>query len=161
MFLFLQACEKQEVTSAISHNDDLSMASPDKPQNFVSLLSGNNEVPPVNSKATGQVKLKVSKDGMEIHYKLIVANIDNVRFSHIHNAPVGVNGQIVAFLYPGPTLASFNGVLAEGVITKDDLIGPMAGQEISDLVAAIKARNTYVNVHTDAFPPGEIRGQIK
>jgi hypothetical protein len=132
---------------------------------FTAHLSGDEEVPPTVTSATGQVIFTVSKDGTMIHYRLIVANIENVMMSHIHLAPAGVNGAVVVWLYPPsppPTLIPdrFSGVLAEGTITADDLVGPLAGHPLSDLIDAIVAGNTYVNVHTDQLPSGEIRGQI-
>jgi hypothetical protein len=52
------------------------------------------------------------------------------------------------------------GTLGEGTITAASLVGGLLGQPLSALVDAMRAGNTYVNVHTLAFPPGEIRGQI-
>lgn len=133
--------------------------------NFRTHLKGDNEVPSVDTKAQGQVIFKVSKDGSSIEYKLIVANIDNVFMAHIHNAPAGENGGVVAWLYPGsppPQLieGSTQGVLAEGVITADDLTGALEGQPLSALIEEMRNGNTYVNVHTTENRPGEIRGQI-
>jgi hypothetical protein len=51
-------------------------------------------------------------------------------------------------------------VLAEGVITAAELVGPLAGGELQDLLARMRAGDTYVNAHTTQYPPGEIRGQI-
>ena len=45
-------------------------------------------------------------------------------------------------------------------LLQSDLEGPMKGKEISDLVSAMSSGVTYVNVHTQANPNGEIRGQI-
>jgi hypothetical protein len=72
---------------------------------------------------------------------------------------------VVAWLYPDgppPQLipGRFNGVLAEGILTEDDLVGMLAGESLETLVEQIMAGNTYVNVHTSQFPPGEVRGQI-
>lgn len=133
--------------------------------NFRTHLQGDNEVPAVDTDAQGQATFKVSKDGNSISYKLIVANIENVLMAHIHNAPAGENGGVVVWLYPAsppPALIEgrFQGVLAEGTITADDLVGALGGQTLDDLIEEIKAGNTYVNVHTEQNPPGEIRGQI-
>ena len=54
-----------------------------------------------------------------------------------------------------------NAVLSEGTISSSDLEGPMEDRDISDLVLAMSNGVTYVNVHTEANPDGEIRGQIK
>jgi hypothetical protein len=135
-------------------------------RNFVAHLTGAEEVPPVETRAQGQAIFQLSKDGTEIRYKLIVANIENLRQAHIHLAPRGVNGPVVAWLYPSAPPAElipgrFSGVLAEGTITAENLVGPLAGQSLADLVAAMQAGNTYVNVHTSAYPGGEVRGQIR
>lgn len=132
---------------------------------FRAHLSGDEEVPAVETDATGQTIFKLSKDGTALHYKLIVANIENVTMAHIHNAPAGENGGVVAWLYPeGPPPALIpgrtDGILAEGVITEDDLTGALADGSLQDLLDLMIAGETYVNVHTSQFPAGEIRGQI-
>ena len=141
---------------------------------FLSPLSGDEEVPARDTKARGQAIYKVSDDGLSIHYKLIVANIDNIIQAHIHLAPKGVNGGIVVFLHelvpPGGGPSS--GLIREGTITAANLIGALAGHPLSDLIAQMQAGNAYTNVHTNDgisptntgpgdFPGGEIRGQIR
>jgi hypothetical protein len=135
-------------------------------RSFVAVLSGAEEVPPVDTRARGQASFQLSHDGTELSYRLIVANIENVSMAHIHLAPAGANGPVVAWLYPGgppPQLIEgrFQGVLAEGTITAGDLVGPLAGATLADLVDELSAGNAYVNVHTSQFPPGEVRGQIR
>ena len=144
-------------------------------RNFRAHLSGKNEVSePVDTLAQGQVIFQLSKDGSELRYKLIVANIENVFMAHIHLAPSNANGPIVVWLYPAesfplpptPPIASlipgrFDGILAEGTITATDLVGRLGGMTLTDLMNEINNGNTYVNVHTIAHPGGEIRGQIR
>ena len=134
-------------------------------ENLRTHMSGGEENPPNASEAQGQAIFRLSEDGTELHYKLIVANIENVLQSHIHMAPAGVNGGIVVWLYPSAPPATLiagrsDGILAEGVIRDASVIGPLSGQGLAGLMAAIRAGNTYVNVHTTQFPPGEIRGQV-
>ncbi len=133
---------------------------------FGAHLAGRNEVPVVDTLAQGQAHFKLSEDGTQLEYKLIAANIENILQSHIHVGPAGENGPVVAFLYPDAPPAvlipgRFNGVLAEGIITADDLRGPLAGMSLDVLLAEMEAGNTYVNLHTSQFPGGEIRGQIR
>lgn len=148
------------------------------PHNHRTHLSGKEEVPVRETRAQGQAIFQVSRDGTSIDYKLIVANIENVFMTHIHVGPAGQNGPVVVWLYPstapvaGPVGAGrINGVIAEGTITAANLVGPLAGQPLSALLAAINMGNTYVNVHTNDgvaptntgpgdFPGGEVRGQI-
>ena len=137
-------------------------------------LSASNEVPTNESRAQGQFVSWLSADGTELRYRLVFANLENPVAAHIHVAPEGVNGPVVAFLHgpaaPGGGVTS--GVVATGTITADDLLGPLAGQPLSALVAAIEAGGTYVNAHTSDGDPtttggpgdiagGEIRGQIR
>lgn len=135
-------------------------------QTFVAPSSGAQEVPANDSRARGQTVFRLSDDGEQLHYRLIVANLDNVIQAHIHLAPAGVNGPVVAWLYPSEPPAQLipgrsSGVLASGTITADDLVGALAGQPLSELVDAMESGTTYVNVHTSQFPGGEIRGQIR
>lgn len=74
-------------------------------------------------------------------------------------------GGIVVWLYPAAPPAQLlpgrtNGILAEGVITQDDLTGALAGMTLHDLMMAILHDKIYVNVHTRQYPKGEIRGDI-
>ena len=131
-------------------------------RNFKAHLSGKEEVPPVATKAQGQAHFKLSKDGTKLEFKLNVANIENVTAAHIHLAPKGDNGPVVVTLFSGPTTeGKTTGTLAEGTITAADLVGPLAGKPLSDLIKQMEAGNTYVNVHTTQHPAGEIRGQIR
>jgi hypothetical protein len=141
-------------------------ANPGQKKLFTAHLAGAFEVPAVATVSTGQAIFHLSADGSSLHYKLIVANLEDTLQAHIHLAPIGTNGSVVAFLYPEappPILipGGFSGVLAEGDITAADLRGPLAGLTIQDLVAEMVAGNTYVNVHTVENPGGEIRGQIR
>jgi len=130
-------------------------------RNFKAHLRGANEVPPVDTQAQGQLILKASADGTSVTYKLIVANLDDVTAAHLHLGVVGMNGPVVVGLFQGPIEGTFSGVLAEGTITADDLVGPLEGLEIGDLLDAIADGDIYTNVHTTAHPGGEIRGQVR
>ena len=137
-------------------------------------LSGGEEVPANASKARGNATFDLSADGTQITYRLIASNIENAFMAHIHLGPVGANGPVVAFLF-GPVAPGggrTDGVLSTGTIAAANLIGPLTGQPLSALVDAMRAGNTYVNVHTNDgvappntgpgdIPGGEIRGQIR
>lgn len=148
---------------------------------FTAELSGKNEVPPVATPATGQATFQLSRDGNSLMYKLSVSHIADVTMAHIHVGAPGSNGEHVAFLYPVGMVGSMDekeesmptkkndtsapqkmtGVIAQGVIHGKDLVGPLKGKSIADLVAEIKAGKTYVNVHTKTHGDGEIRGHIQ
>ena len=141
-------------------------AAPDQPRNFVAPLNGGNEVPAVDTQARGVAIFHLSDDGSQLEYRLNATNIEDILQAHIHARGVaGVNAPVVAFLYPDAPPASLipgrhTGTLATGVITASDLIGPLAGGTMTDLLDAIMDGEAYVNVHTVANPTGEIRGQL-
>ncbi len=141
--------------------------------NFEAHAHGEEEVPPRPSLGQGEAIFHLSADGTELSYRLMASNIDNVVASHIHLGAVGVNGPIVVFLFgpAAPGGGRTDGVLATGTITAANLIGPLAGLPLSELLDAIQSGNAYVNVHTNDgvdgvntgpgdFPGGEIRGQV-
>jgi hypothetical protein len=131
-------------------------------KSFKAKLTGNDEVQSVKTKAKGDVKFKLSSDGKELTYMLHVKNIENPTAAHIHRGMKGKNGPPVANLFTGPKKeGKFSGVLSEGTITAKDLSGDLMGKSLDDLAQLIKSGDIYVNVHTDAKPDGEIRGQVK
>lgn len=147
-------------------------------RNWSDHANGSQEVPARDTQGQAQAIFHLSKDGSSLEYKLIASNIDNVFMAHIHMASPGVNGPIVVWLYPSTTpvqgpfgAGRTDGVLAEGTITAGNLVGPLAGHPLDDLVTAMSTGHAYVNLHTNDglgdsntgagdFPGGEIRADI-
>jgi CHRD domain len=116
---------------------------------FTANLSGKDEVPPVDTTATGTSQFQLSADGKELNYNLTATNLNGFMMAHIHQGKTGENGQPVAALS-----------LGQGKITSSDLQGPLSGKQLSDLVDLMSNGGAYVNIHTQQHQNGEIRGQI-
>jgi hypothetical protein len=121
----------------------------DAQKKFTANLSGKNEVPPVDTKASGTAQFQPSADGKQIDYELNVKGMNNFMMAHIHQGKPGENGQPVVMLSMG-----------KAKITPGDLQGPLSGKQLSDLVKLLENGDAYVNVHTQQNQNGEIRGQI-
>lgn len=129
---------------------------------YKAALTGAEVVPPVETKAAGEATFTLSKDGKELAYTLTAKDIENATAAHIHAGKKGENGGPLAGLFAGPKKeGSFSGELAKGTITDKNLMGPLAGKKVQDLVKIIKEGGAYVNIHTEKNPNGEVRGQIK
>lgn len=128
--------------------------------NFRAHLSGDEEVPPVDTNAQGQALFNADEMAATMDYQLIAANIENVVASHIHCAPAGVNGPVGVTLFSGGPVSP-DGILAEGTIMAPDPGNRCDWMSMEEVFAAIRSGNAYVNVHTQANPGGEIRGQIR
>jgi hypothetical protein len=128
-------------------------------QTFTAELTGGDEVPPVDTEATGTFNLVTVNQSSG--YLLSVDELANATAAHIHRGEEGVNGKIVVTLYNATMPASISqGLLSQGNITAANLEGPLAGQQLADLIDIMDNGTAYVNVHTKDFPLGEIRGQI-
>jgi hypothetical protein len=140
---------------------------------YTAPLSSGEEVPPRTSPASGQATFQVSADGQSLTYSVTVQNIANVTMGHIHLGAKGANGDIVLPLVPmaPPAGGPKSGVIGQGTATAAQLVGPLQGKPLADLLAQLDAGNAYVNIHTGAggtaatlqpgdLPAGEIRGQI-
>ncbi|MDM4722651.1 CHRD domain-containing protein [Micromonospora sp. WMMA1363] len=130
----------------------------------------------LSTSGSGRFEAQVDEGKKEITYRLSYADLEGkVQQVHIHFGSEHQSGGIIAFLCSGPkgaeggapkggrecpeTSATF-----EGTIRPGDVVGP-EGQgikpgEFDEVVDAVRAGVTYVDVKTDKYQVGEIRGQI-
>ena len=126
---------------------------------FAANLTGQQEVPPVDTQATGQVILVQNiTQNQTVPYFVNVTGIQGANKGHIHSGAEGENGPIVMTLFK--LYSPQNELFLKGQITPENLEGPLKGKTIPDLIAAMKNGSAYVNVHTEQNPNGEIRGQL-
>lgn len=130
-------------------------------QDYDANLTGDMEVPPVTTNATGLAELELNDDGDEMSFDIQVEDIEEANQAHIHQGSEGENGDIVVGLFNSTEPTDVNdGTLEDGDFTAEDFVGPLQGQNMSDLVDLMDNGQAYVNVHTEANPGGEIRGTI-
>ncbi len=131
---------------------------------FTTSLSGANEVPSVASSATGLSTFSLNDSQASLGYTLITYGLQSTVQAHIHIGAQGENGPVAVFLFgPEPAGVTRDGVLAQGTITESDLIAVrnVFDGTMATLVDLLRAETAYVNVHTMAYPMGEIRGQVE
>jgi CHRD domain-containing protein len=134
---------------------------------FRAKLDGYQEVPSKSTIARGTFRARIV-GGNTIHYTLEYANAETpAAQAHIHFAQRHTNGGISAFLCGGgdkPPCPPTSGTVT-GIIDPSDVIGPgdqgIEPGSMPELIRAMKAGATYVNVHTARFGGGEFRGQIR
>lgn len=130
---------------------------------FKATLTGDQEVPPVDTPATGKAFFRLNEAENAIEFQLHVNEGLGITQSHIHCAAAGVNGPVVVFL-AGLHAAGLNidgKWISNATITDENIVNTACGATVAELAASMRNGNTYVNVHSLAIPSGEIRGQIK
>jgi CHRD domain len=107
-------------------------------------LTGDQEVPPVQTQASGSGTITVNDD-KSVSGSITTKGI-KATAAHIHEAPAGKNGPVAIPLEK----------------RSDSEFRVPAGANLTDAqYKALKAGNLYVNVHSDAHKDGEIRAQLK
>lgn len=106
-------------------------------------LSGSQEVPANPSTASGNSMIMIGAD------KMVTGSVQvmgmTATMAHIHEAAKGMNG---------PVIVPFTK-------TGENTFAPAAGAKLTDAqYASYKAGNLYINVHSAAFPGGEVRMQL-
>jgi hypothetical protein len=136
-------------------------------------LTGYQEVPALSTPGSGDFRAQLSSQGNALRYRLSFANLESaVTQAHIHFENATNNGAIVVFLCSnlgngpaGTQACPAGGGTITGTITAADVGAGAATQgiaagELDELLRAIDAGATYVNVHTTGRPGGEIRAQL-
>lgn len=149
-------------------------------QDYVAHLTGFQETgsgaPPsgaILTNGTGTLVLHVDRTNQTATYELTYTGLtSSVLQSHFHFGQEHVPGGIFVFLCTNlangpagtPTCPNPDGTVT-GTITAADIVAD-PGQNITPgsfdaLIAALDNDTIYVNVHTNNFKSGEIRGQIQ
>jgi hypothetical protein len=127
----------------------------------------------VSTTGHGTFKAQISNDESQIQWELSYTDLEGaVQQAHIHFAQKSVTGPISVFLCtnlgngpqgtqacPAPPATISGTITALDVTNLANERGISAG-ELDELIAAIRAGTTYVNVHSTRWPGGEIRSQI-
>jgi hypothetical protein len=119
--------------------------------NLAAALSGSEEVGPNGSNATGTATLTYDPLAKNFDVSVAVSGIAAPTGFHIHRGATGVNGPVVLDFGVAVTPDGSGGF----TFTATDLALPLTLTE-----AQLLGGLSYVNVHTAAFPGGEIRGQL-
>jgi len=132
-------------------------------------LNGYQEVNSISTTGQGRFTASIDDENQIITYELSYSGLEGTttNAAHIHFAQRSVNGGVHAFLCGGgdkPACPAIEGTVT-GVIDAADVLATVPDRGIEagafdEFVQAIRAGHTYVNVHTDKWPGGEIRGQI-
>lgn len=132
LLLMLWSCKKDDPTTP-----------PSTKFTFTATLSGTSEVPANASAATGSVTGSYDSTTKILSITVTYSGLTPTA-GHIHKAALGVNGPVQ---FPFTTLSPSPFIFTTAALTaaqQDDLFNTLY----------------YVNLHTTAFPGGEIRGQL-
>jgi hypothetical protein len=120
----------------------------DEPDNIVRFESiqiiGGEEVPPNSSTATGIFNGTFDKTTKILTYTLTFTGLTPTNM-HFHRGAIGVSGPVVIPISSAPYTSPINSVTPA-----------LTAEQETDLLGGL----WYVNIHSAAFPPGEIRGQV-
>ena len=138
-------------------------------------LNGYEETPSaVSTTGNGTFNARISNDESRIEWELSYNDLEGaVQQAHIHFGQKSVTGPISVFLCtnlgngpagtqpcPAPPATISGTIVAADVTNLANERGISAG-ELDELISAIRAGTTYVNVHSTRWPGGEIRSQIE
>jgi hypothetical protein len=135
-------------------------------------LNGYNEVPTLSSSAKADFDAEINRAESEIDYKVTYSGFATpVQQAHLHLGKRAVNGGIMVFICSnlgngpaGTPPCPVNAGTVTGTWTANSVVGPaaqgIAPAEFAEVIAAIRAGAAYANIHTQAFPTGEIRDQL-
>lgn len=119
---------------------------------FRGTLSGDQEVPPVDTHGWGTVRARLRGADLAVRFSFagLGSPVNESIGIHIHQGAKGVNGPILFALTDETRLFKY-GTAGRG---RSRLHLP------DEQVAAARAGELYLNVHTNELPAGELRGQL-
>lgn len=132
---------------------------------FDATLSAAEEVPaptvPSGYAGAGTAKVIISEDHSQLTFEVNFSDLTGpLTMAHIHYGAMGVAGPPMFWLTDQANMSGTPSPLS-GTLDEADFMPVTDGpQTFAEALAAIEAGNAYVNLHTEANGPGEIRGQL-
>lgn len=130
-----------------SSDSSSSMSEPPAPelQSYSVQLDGEQGVPMVRTEQFAMASLTINETDMMVMAEMDLSDVAGVSAAHIHSGEVGSNGPVIFGLSDADS----------------DSVWVVEGESITqEQHDALLAGNWYVNVHTESFPDGELRGQV-
>ena len=142
---------------------------------FGARLRGLEEVPSISTAGQGFFFAQLNDAETQLDYTVFYVGTEStVTQSHIHIGQTSVNGGVVLFFCTNLTPpagvplppACPNGAVntVSGTLTAANVIvvtaQGIASGEFAEVIRAMRTGFAYANVHSVAYPGGEIRGQI-
>jgi hypothetical protein len=126
-------------------------------QKFDANMKGSSEVPKSNTKATGYAEFTVAPNGKSIRYELTAKGLSGpAQAAHLHLGHPGQAGGVLISISTEPF-----SLPREGRLTAKQFTAVGNVETFAQAVRAVRSGRTYVNIHTERFPAGEIRGQVR
>ncbi len=137
---------------------------------FGALLTGAQEVPDNGSEGSARATVRFDKGFTQLDVRIAIdleSLTGTLTRAHFHCAPAGANGPIpIGLIDPGDLVLDGNQI--RGTLTNDDFAATdpcpaaidLPVNNLAALAFAMRQGLIYLNIHTDVFPAGEIRGQL-
>jgi CHRD domain len=139
---------------------------------YWSILTGDQQTPPVTTDALGYIGLKFQDDRTRLVFNVNAEHIGKVTAVYLYQIDKAKNGTIVLDLLHSPRelikgvdkvvdktpQGKTKGTVSMGGATSDDLQGQLKGKPLSDLREFMVNGSVYVSIHTKDYSNGEIRG---
>jgi len=106
-------------------------------------LTGANETAGGDADGSGKFRAEIDPDAGDVCYTLTAKGIDKVTMAHIHEGAAGSDGKPLGRI---------------DVTTEGDECLAMEPEVLTKIVAT--PGDYYVNIHTNAYPKGAVRGQL-
>lgn len=126
---------------------------------YAAELRPSNEVPPANSNAFGSAFITFDPINNTIAWDARAVGIANPTASHLHRGAAGANGPVVINFATSAAQIPGGRTSGAGPVTAFQSAN-LQSADLANLATPAGAAGYYVNIHSSAFPGGEVRGQL-
>jgi hypothetical protein len=130
---------------------------------FKARLTGEEEVPPVETDTKGRLTMLANRDQGAAEYMLRIDRGMRLTQAHLHCGAAGINGPVIVFLagFHEPGWDVDGKWISNATITDENVVDVACGATLAEILAAARDGNVYVNVHSVDEPAGVVRGQLE